>query len=68
MSVYTQLHEKMKSCETHSKLLRVAEYIANNKRELQLDDYEVERLEEAGLRRYEQIDYENAALVRNRKP
>jgi hypothetical protein len=65
MSVYSELHKDIKNCNTHGQLLKVVKHIMDNKKELQLDVYEVDRLEDAGLRRYEQIDREMVQLSKS---
>jgi hypothetical protein len=64
---YNHLHQDIKECETHAQLLRVISKIESKKANLQLDHYQMDKLESAGLQRYEQIERSNTHLMKNKK-
>ena len=67
MSVYHELVVDIKNCNTEKELLKVIQYIESNKKKLKLDEVQLEKLESAGLRRYEEMTIERNQLIKNRK-
>lgn len=67
MSVYHELIVDIKNCHTEKELLKVAQYIESNKKKLKLDELQVDKLEQTGLRRYEEIVNERNHMIKNRK-
>jgi len=66
----TSYHELMldiKNCHNEKDLLKIVKFIDSNRKRLKLDDYQIDKLEAAGLKRYEEITVERNHLIRNRK-
>ena len=66
----TTFHElvvDIKNCQSERELLKIIQYIDSNKKKLKLDDYDIERLEAIGMRRYEEMTRERNHLVKNRR-
>lgn len=64
---YHELVIDIKNCQTEKDLLKIVKYIDSNRKKLKLDDYDIERLEKIGLRRYEEITIERQQMIKNRK-
>lgn len=67
MSVYHELIVDIKNCKTEKELLNVVQFIDTNKNKLKLDDFQIERLEAIGLKRYEEMTIERNQMIKNRK-
>lgn len=67
MSVYHELVVDIKNCNTEKELLKIIQYIESNKKKLKLDEAQLEKLESAGLRRYEEMTIERNHMINNRK-
>lgn len=57
----------LKNCKNERELLKVASYISENQKKLQLDVSDVEKLESIGMKRYEEIQRDRAGIIRNKK-
>lgn len=67
MSAYHELVIDIKNCMSEKELLKVVQYIDSNKKELKLDEVQIERLEAIGMRRYEEMTIERNQMIKNRK-
>jgi uncharacterized protein YjiS (DUF1127 family) len=66
-SKYHELSVDLRNCNSERELLRVATYIQNNKKKLQLDESDIERLQSIGISRYEALTRERNAMIKNKK-
>ena len=67
MSEYHVLSQDLMECKSEKELLKVVKDIVKNKSRYGLDDFEMNKLEQIGMKRYEQIDRERREMFRNRK-
>jgi len=67
MSDFYTLMQDLKECRSDGELLTMAQKIMNNKSLYGLDDYQMDKLEQAGIQRYEQLQRERNEMFRNRK-
>jgi hypothetical protein len=58
---------KIKECRSHRELLKLVEYIVAHQKELQFDDYQISKLEDAGMKKYERIERDLTFLAKNSK-
>jgi hypothetical protein len=66
-SNYHELTVDIKNCKTEKELLKVIQYIDQNRKKLKLDEYDIEKLEAIGLRRYEEMTRERNIMVKNKR-
>jgi hypothetical protein len=66
-NTYYELMQEIRQCKTDSQLLAIAMNIDANKKELGLDDYQVEKLESAGIQQFERMKRDREMLIKNRK-
>lgn len=64
---FFELASQLQECKNESQLMKVATYISNNSKRLKLSDFDVDKLEQIGIRRYEEIKRNGAMLIRNTK-
>lgn len=64
---YGELYQKIKECRNHQELLKVATDISKNQQQYKLDDYQIDRLEQAGMIRLEQLEREGRHMIKNKK-
>ena len=57
----------LKNCNTEKELLKVVQYIDSNRKNLKLDDYDIQKLEAVGMQKYESMVMERQMMVRNKK-
>lgn len=67
MSDFYTLMQDLKECNSDGELLTVAKDIMTNKSKYGLDDYQLNKLEQVGLQRYEQLERDRQEMFRNRK-
>jgi len=67
MTTYHDLMVEIKNTRTEQELLKVVKFIDSNSKRLKLDDYQLGKLEAAGLKRYEEMTIERNQLIKNRK-
>ena len=67
MTTYHDLMVEIKNTRNEQELLKVVKFIDSNSKRLKLDDYQLDKLEAAGLKRYEEITIERNQLIKNRK-
>lgn len=67
MSIYHELLLDINECKNDKDLLKIVQYIMDNKKKHQLDEVDLDKLEQAGMRKYEQFERERQALHRNKR-
>ena len=67
MTTYHDLMVEIKNTRNEQELLKVVKFIDSNSKRLKLDDYQLGKLEAAGLKRYEEMTIERNQLIKNRK-
>lgn len=67
MSTKHELMSDILECKTEKQLLRVVQTIVNNSKKWKLDEVDIQRLEEAGMRKYETMQRERSAMIKNKK-
>jgi len=67
MSKYHELVVDLKNCKTEKDLMYIATDISANRKTYGLDMLDVEKLEQIGLRRYEELQRERNQMVKNKK-
>lgn len=58
---------EIKNCKNEAALLKIVQYISTNQKKLRIDESEMQRLEDEGMRKYESFQRERNALIRNKK-
>lgn len=64
---YHELSAQLQECKTERELLKIAEYVSRNSKKLKLDSYEVDKLEQIGIRKYEEFQRRGQEMMRNSK-
>lgn len=67
MSDFYTLMQDLKECNSDGELFTVAKDIMTNKSKYGLDDYQLGKLEQIGLQRYEQLERDRQEMFRNKK-
>jgi hypothetical protein len=67
MTTYHDLMVEIKNTRNEQELLKVVKFIDSNSKRLKLDNYQLDKLEAAGLKRYEEMTIERSQLIKNRK-
>jgi hypothetical protein len=66
-SRYYEMMETIKACKTEDELLKVATNIQTNQKTLGIDDYQMQKLESAGLATYEKMQRIRNQMIKNKK-
>lgn len=64
---YGELYQMIRECKSHMELFKVAKDISVNQKQYKLDDYQMDRLEQAGMIRVEQLEREGRHLIKNKR-
>jgi len=64
---YYELADKLNNCKNDRELMRVATYIMENSKHLRLSDSDMDKLEQIGIRKHEQIILDGTDMMRNSK-
>lgn len=64
---YHNLIVDLKNCKNERELLKVVSYISQNQAKLKLDDSDMDRLQDIGMRRLEEIQRDRNSMIRNKK-
>jgi hypothetical protein len=66
-SPYTLYRTDIEECKSEQQLLKVVENIMAGARQNNIDDYQMQRLEEIGMRKFEQLQRERERMIKNKK-
>jgi len=67
MSAFHELIVDIKNCTSEKELLKIIQYIDANRKRLKLDYVDIEKLEAAGMRKYEQMLSDRTYMMKNKK-
>lgn len=66
-SAYSLYMADIKECKNEQQLLKVVENIMHGAKQNHIDDYQMQRLEEEGMKKYEQFQRERSVMIKNKK-
>jgi hypothetical protein len=64
---YHEIRGMIEECKDEKQLLRVVEDIMRNTKKYGLDEVDLDKLEQVGMRKYEQFKRERSLLIKNKK-
>lgn len=67
MTDFYTLAQDLQECKNDKQLLKVAQDIMKNKAKYGLDEDQINKLEQIGIRRYDQLERERQFMFRNKK-
>lgn len=67
MNNYHDAVVEIKNCATESQLLKVIQYVMANSKKMNLDESDMDRLEQIGTAKAEELYHETKNVMRNRK-
>lgn len=65
-SAYSLYMSDIEECRDEQQLLKVVEAIMNGTKQNNIDEYQLDKLEQAGIRKYERLRIESERLIKNR--
>jgi len=64
---YYELAGKLNDCKNDRELLKIATYIMENSKRLNLSDNDINKLEQIGIRKHDQFMREGERMMKNSK-
>lgn len=66
-NMYHELRGSIEECKTEKELLTIVEDIMRHSKKYKLDEYHIDKLEEIGTRKYENMLRERQFMMKNKK-
>lgn len=67
MSAYHEYRIAIENCRTEVELLKIVEDVMKNTKENKLDEVDIDKLEQLGMRKYEAMLRDRQMMFKNRK-
>lgn len=66
-SKYHDIRVEIENCKTERDLLRIVEDVVKNSKKYHLDEVDLQRLEDVGMKKYERFQRDRMFMIKNKK-